>query len=68
MSHAALGERPGRNHLRQADALQVATRCTRRTAFVTNDIQLRRVVDEIDIVILDEFISRCIRSFFCNPS
>ena len=26
-----------------------------RTAFVTNDIQLRRVADEIDIVILDEF-------------
>jgi predicted nucleic acid-binding protein len=45
------------HNLRPADALQVATaRYHQATAFVTNDVQLRRLERWLDVIILNEFV------------
>ena len=47
-----------RYRLRPADALQVATAMVHRaTAFVTNDRQLTRLAEMLDVIILDDFSS-----------
>lgn len=41
-----------------ADALHVATGlCSDATGLVTNDLHLRRLNDEIDVIVLDEYLA-----------